>query len=110
MWSTIEVGIGISAGCAATLRPLLKVVLYKLGIRSSHAGNSGTVFPPGRRDGYIRNLDLRNMRPDLLPTITTAVVSDEPQRSGKPSNANDSSNEDLIHMNTCFELEHKTRR
>ncbi|GAD98321.1 integral membrane protein [Paecilomyces variotii No. 5] len=110
LWSTIEVGIGISAGCAATLRPLLKVILHKLGIRSSHAGNSGTVFPSGRRGGYIRNFDLGNLRPDPLHSITTAVVCDQPQDSGRTSNVNDSSNEDLIHIGTYFELAHKTKQ
>ena len=36
IWTTVEVGIGVTAGCIATLRPLLQLAFNKVGIKSSH--------------------------------------------------------------------------
>jgi len=55
----VEVGIGITAGCIATLRPLLQLVLVKLGIsssqhltsRRSRSRNIPTPSPGLRLDG-----------------------------------------------------------
>jgi hypothetical protein len=35
IWTTVEVGIGISAGCLATLRPLMRLALARFGLSSS---------------------------------------------------------------------------
>ncbi|SMQ47647.1 unnamed protein product [Zymoseptoria tritici ST99CH_3D7] len=35
IWTTVEVGIGISAGCLATLRPLIRLAFSRFGITSS---------------------------------------------------------------------------
>lgn len=35
IWTTVEIGIGITAGCAATLRPLLRMAFDRFGIGSS---------------------------------------------------------------------------
>lgn len=32
IWSTVEPGIGITAGCIATLRPLFQTVMWRLGL------------------------------------------------------------------------------
>ncbi|EME41951.1 hypothetical protein DOTSEDRAFT_135077 [Dothistroma septosporum NZE10] len=37
IWTTVEIGVGITAGCAATLRPLLRMAVDRLGIGSSHS-------------------------------------------------------------------------
>lgn len=34
IWSTVENGVGITAGCVATLRPLVSMTLKKFGMRS----------------------------------------------------------------------------
>ncbi|KAK5122536.1 hypothetical protein LTR85_003799 [Meristemomyces frigidus] len=48
IWTTVEVGVGITAGCIATLRPLLQLALSKLGIKSSLQN------PASRRSGKPR--------------------------------------------------------
>ncbi|KAK5130562.1 hypothetical protein LTR08_001942 [Meristemomyces frigidus] len=35
VWTTVEIGVGITAGCIATLRPLLQLALSMLGMNSS---------------------------------------------------------------------------
>lgn len=39
VWTTVEVGVGITAGCMATMWPLMQIVLSKLGWDASLAGS-----------------------------------------------------------------------
>lgn len=52
IWSTVEQGLAITAGSLATLRPLLKAVMSKLGITGPSYGDRNQ-YPgaSGRRDG-----------------------------------------------------------
>ena len=49
IWTTVEVGVGITAGCIATLRPLLQLILSKAGRR------------PGSRSRTPQHLSFRNI-------------------------------------------------
>lgn len=42
IWSTVEQGLAITAGSLATLRPLIKLVGYKLGLTTSPTGRART--------------------------------------------------------------------
>ncbi|EME85190.1 uncharacterized protein MYCFIDRAFT_119694, partial [Pseudocercospora fijiensis CIRAD86] len=35
IWTTVEIGVGITAGCMATLRPLIRMAFERLGLSSS---------------------------------------------------------------------------
>jgi hypothetical protein len=55
IWSTIEIGIGITASSAATLRPLFRVLL---GASRNASGKGSQMWghgPSDRPSGYIRN-------------------------------------------------------
>jgi hypothetical protein len=81
----VEVGIGITAGSVATLRPLLQSVLWKIGLSSTMPNSSG--IPDLSRNhssrlrahGYQRNHDddddpdqFRMMEVGMVTTITGA--------------------------------------
>ena len=78
IWSTVEPGIGITASSIATLRPLVRYCLWKLGFTSA-PGNSNTYYPSiseqKRKDrrGYRRSLSPS----DLVPTQRTGITSTE---------------------------------
>lgn len=83
IWSTIEPGIGMTAACIATLRPLLQHVLHRTGLSTPRAttGRSASNWSTGNalgssknRTGYLRSQDdghtLGNLRPDYTATAT----------------------------------------
>lgn len=78
IWSTVEPGIGITASSIATLRPLVRHWLWRLGF-SSAPGNSNTYYPSiseqKRKDrrGYRRSLSPS----DLVPTECSGINSTE---------------------------------
>jgi hypothetical protein len=86
LWSTIEPGIGITAGCLACLRPLFRVWLWRLGIvappRSSRTRtyqNSNSGQKRKDRRGYRRSLSPS----DLIPTEVVGTRSAEIYGPGK---------------------------
>ncbi|OCL05656.1 hypothetical protein AOQ84DRAFT_298511 [Glonium stellatum] len=83
IWSTVEPGIGITAGCIATLRPLLQLILWRTGLSSSAPASiplqgSSKAHKHQSRFGYQRSHGLEGLRPDPVGTITTATG---PERS-----------------------------
>ncbi|KAF2141892.1 uncharacterized protein K452DRAFT_326918 [Aplosporella prunicola CBS 121167] len=86
IWSTIEPGIGITAACIATLRPLLQMFLHRTGL-STHSHTNTTPFTPNwgsgnhlatkGRAGYIRSGSfahgMETLRPDYSGTTTTVT-------------------------------------
>lgn len=42
IWSTVELGVGITAACAATLRPLLQALKARFGLSTSSYLHDGT--------------------------------------------------------------------
>ncbi|KAL2220374.1 putative integral membrane protein [Thermoascus aurantiacus ATCC 26904] len=100
IWSTVEVGVGITAGCAATLRPLLKLVLAKAGISSSGHG-SGMPWSQSnlQRAGYQRSIGLDDLRRDGMPggaTTTTTIVGGGSSKQASRTLRGQGSDEELI--------------
>ncbi|KAF2193688.1 hypothetical protein K469DRAFT_745185 [Zopfia rhizophila CBS 207.26] len=89
IWSTVEPGIGITAGSMATLRPLLQTCLWRLGLVSSPASarvqesdRSGRSGQKGRsRIGYHRSLGLDDLRSTEASTSTTISGPQKPDKS-----------------------------
>ncbi|KAF2659888.1 hypothetical protein K491DRAFT_712185 [Lophiostoma macrostomum CBS 122681] len=88
LWSTVEPGIGITAGSIATLRPLLQSMLRRIGLTSTPASGppriSNWSSQSGQKRKYrqkYRDLSLD----DLVPTQegTTATTVSGPQRPSK---------------------------
>ena len=91
IWSNIEVGLGITAGSLATLRPLLRHWMgstndasYPLGTPSPFPGRSGSRLPgaSGRDRAYpLGSMDDSNrLRPDKLAlTVTTVQTQHDPE-------------------------------
>jgi hypothetical protein len=80
LWSTIEPGIGITAGSLACLRPLFRVWLWRLGLAAPpRSSRSRTYYPSNsgqkRKDrrGYRRSLSPS----DLIPTEVAGTRSTE---------------------------------
>lgn len=69
-WTTVEVGIGITAGCIATLRPLLQLVFSKAGIQSSRCKTPSCGLRPGLRDTVMLPLDFLKPGQGVITTIT----------------------------------------
>lgn len=71
IWSAVEPGIGIIAGCIATLRPLLQSILWRTGLSSSEPAS----IPLKRqsRFGYHRSHGQEELRPDNIGTVATAT-------------------------------------
>lgn len=49
IWTTVEIGVGITAGCLATLRPLIRMAFSRFGVSSSsrhrHTTSKGRITP-----------------------------------------------------------------
>lgn len=87
IWSTVELGIGISAMCAATLRPMFRVMLgsSQYGSRTGRSGRATQPWgtPADRPSGYIRSHGVDDgfmLRGDIGKdggTTTTVRAGDE---------------------------------
>jgi hypothetical protein len=90
IWSTVEPGIGITASCVATLRPLVRKLKWNLGIGSSGPALPSPYYPSisaqKRRDrrGYRRSLSPSDLVPTRM-TCTTSTQIQGPERSMRPS-------------------------
>lgn len=96
IWSTVEPGIGIAASSIATLRPLVRHCLWRMGLASA-PGRSDTYYPntneQKRKDrrGYRRSLSPS----DLVPSQRGGVTSTEIQ-GPKSSTAQTTNYEGMI--------------
>jgi hypothetical protein len=70
IWTTVEVGIGITAGCIATLRPLLKATL-------GSTGQSSGKWWSRKKSSHTNSLTLDKLRPATtrVTTVTGGRVS-----------------------------------
>lgn len=103
-WSNLEAGLGITAGCLATLRPLLR---HWFGSRADPSYSAG--FPKdtyGRRTGasQSRPVPLSSMngnerdglRPDKLAVMVTNIESDRDLERSWPQPSSPSSSEERL--------------
>jgi len=86
IWSTVELGIGIVAGCVATLRPLLQLILHKAGMRSTAGANNATSSLQlsthiSRKNGTTTSMDsdTDNFLPIQANTTVTTVTGNAPK-------------------------------
>lgn len=100
IWTTVEVGVGITAGNLATLRPLFQKFLAYTGLQSS--SNGATSQKMSRRNGpsnigHIRSQVLDDLRGDGNKTVTTVVA-----RGGADSDSwadkSRESEDDILHV------------
>jgi hypothetical protein len=92
LWSTIEPGIGITAGSIACLRPLMRVWLWRMGLadaprerRSRTYYQSNSDQKKRDRKGYRRSLSPS----DLVPTEVVGTTSIEIFSTRKNGDAED---------------------
>jgi hypothetical protein len=86
IWSTVEPGIGITAGSIATLRPLIRDWLWRVGLASTpRNGRSRTYYPSdsgqkrARRRGYRRSISPSDLVPtELRSTRSTEIYGAQP--------------------------------
>jgi hypothetical protein len=81
LWSTIEPGIGITAGSIATLRPLVRYTLWKMGFADAPREERGRSYYPSNsggkrrnRRGYRRSLSPSDLVPTELGNLTTFQI------------------------------------
>lgn len=72
IWTTVEVGVGITAGCIATLRPLLKASLGTTGQSSGPPWSKVSKNKFGDNHG---EQPLGTLRPAVGKLITTTTVT-----------------------------------
>ena len=70
IWSTVELGVGVTAGCAATLRPLVSSLLKKCGVRSG-IDTRGTDIPKAMTRGNRVSLNQFGTNYGHGTTVTT---------------------------------------
>lgn len=77
IWTTVEVGVGITAGCIATLKPLFKAALGSTGHNSgmpwSKTPKGGFISKTGGSYGTQQALD--DLRPAAERTVRTTTVT-----------------------------------
>lgn len=83
IWTTVETGIGITAGSMATLRPLMQTVLWHAGLASTPSSavrrSSHKLSRSGSNRGYRKEIGLSDLRPtegSNLTTVTAVQKSD----------------------------------
>ena len=95
IWTTVEIGIGITAGCMATLRPLIRLAFEKLGVGSSNGARRSGPLPHSQSRGRATPLDdFVMVSPKHGRTITTITGNDR-EDSGSARRSDSSSRERL---------------
>lgn len=81
IWTTVEVGVGITVGCIATLKPVLKPLFATFGASSAAHTSSRLQLPTKHYDKSHRAqspsgilLDALGLRNDKSVTITTTTI------------------------------------
>lgn len=94
IWTTVEVGIGVTAGCLATLRPLIRMAFDKLGVGSSSNRKYRPSGQPHSRSRMTPSHRLDEFAPGHGHTITT-ITGNRGEPMGKTSRSRSSSQEQL---------------
>lgn len=104
IWTTVEVGVGIIAGCFATLKPLMKQFFILIGLNSTDDPESGLPFSshkrpyPSRKGFNIQDQPLDVLRPanDAGLTTTTVRASKAPGLSSWADHGRTGSDEEIF--------------
>ncbi|KAL1304322.1 hypothetical protein AAFC00_000724 [Neodothiora populina] len=78
IWTTVEVGVGITAACVATLKPLLRPTLALFGIQSTQGPGSDMPWSTRGKSGLAgrqRSQQLDDLRPSNDKSLTTTTVT-----------------------------------
>lgn len=94
IWTTVEVGIGVTAGCLATLRPLIRIAFDKLGVSSSGNRKYRPSGQPNSRSRMTPSHRLDEFAPGHGHTITT-ITGNRVETARKTSRSRSSSQEQL---------------
>ncbi|KAH6645813.1 hypothetical protein BKA67DRAFT_86689 [Truncatella angustata] len=88
IWSAVEQGLAITAGCLATLRPLLKEISYSLGWTKPSTGSGGpTSGMAYYQSNTHRNVNARSGNRDIYDLSEFSQLGDEEADIGKPIKA-----------------------
>ncbi|KAI0163182.1 hypothetical protein BJ166DRAFT_287720 [Pestalotiopsis sp. NC0098] len=88
IWSCVEQGLAIAAGCLATLRPLLKEVSYRLGWTKPSTGASGAHTSGVMQSGTFPNTNgHRSRNLDMYDLSEFEQLDDEESKIGSKTTA-----------------------
>lgn len=90
IWTTVEIGVGITAGCMATLRPLFRMALEKMGVASSSGGKRSGATPGPSRGRATPLDDFVMVSPKHGRTITTITGNDRERHESERSSGSSS--------------------
>ena len=92
LWSTVEPGIGITAGSMACLRPLFRIWAWKLGLAAEPRNHRSRTYYPSNSDnkrkdrrGYRRDLSPSDLVPTEAGHGTTSIEIFGPKKCGRES-------------------------
>jgi hypothetical protein len=74
IWTTVEVGVGITAGCIATLKPLLRSGLLSLGATGQSSGKPWSKDTTSKLGDNHGGQPLEELRPVIGNSVTTTTV------------------------------------
>lgn len=104
-WSNLEIGLGITAGSLATLRPLLR---HWFGTRADPSYSAGIAKSFGRRTGGLsgnpvplgsmNGADAHDLRPDKVSVMVTNVESRRDSKRSRARPASPSSSEEGLNV------------
>lgn len=109
IWTTVEIGVGITAGCLATLRPLIRMAFNRLGVSSSsqrrgHTHSKGRITPAHPFDEF----DPDRGHGVTITTITGNHANLKSSHSRSSSQEQLQSPPDKITKYTVVEYDHET--
>jgi hypothetical protein len=87
IWSTVEPGIGITAGSIACLRPLFRIWLWRMGFAAPPRDRRSRTYYPS--SSVPRRKDRRGYRRSLSPSDLVPTEHDQTEILGTRKEAND---------------------
>ncbi|KAK3994406.1 hypothetical protein QBC44DRAFT_286176 [Cladorrhinum sp. PSN332] len=103
IWSSVEMSLAITAGCLATLQPLVKMIGEKLGLISTQRSTPSGANASGQRIGgeisvkktFSRRTEIYNMAANLEPEPREGELKLQPGTSGYSAMCYNTSQEEL---------------
>ena len=99
IFSTVELGTGIVAACAATLRPLLRAIVDRTrGSSYKDTPKEPSRTSKGQQGKVQRSISLDHLRANAAPITTTAVYTEEGDSLDKAWDRNTSSDVEALRI------------